>query len=252
MMLQDKVALITGAASGIGRASAILFARQGARVAILDVNESGGRETEDLVRESSGDGFFIKTDVADDDQIRQATEMTIDRYGRLDIVFSNAAAFTYGDATELAEEDWHRTLDVCLKPAYSLARHAVAHLRKAGGGVILITSSVHATRGYARYLAYQAAKGGLAAMTRAMAADYAPEIRVNCILPGAVITGFWTDTPEETRQKIAQMCPLQRNGIPKDIANAALFLASDMASYITGAELVVDGGLSTVIRPPED
>jgi len=251
MMLEGRVALITGAASGIGRASAILFAQHGARVAILDINESGGKETEELVRKASGEGFFLRTDVADSEQIRKAVDETVERYGRLDIVYSNAVYYTRADATQLSEENWHRTLDVSLKPAYSLARFAVPHLRKNGVGVILITGSVQAIRGYAGYLAYQAAKGGLSAMTRAMAAEFAPEIRVNCILPGAIVTGLWEGVPEEARQQSARFCPLQRNGLPEDVANAALFLVSDMSSYITGTELAVDGGLASVIRPPE-
>ena len=246
MMLNGKVALITGTASGIGRASSILFANHGARVAMLDIDEAGGAETEKLVREASGEGFFMRADVANGERIRDAVQATVDQYGRLDIVFSNAGIFTRGDATELSEDDWYRDIDVCLKPAYSLAHHAVPQMRAQGGGVILITTSVHAKRGYTRYVGYQAAKGGLAAMTRAMAADFAPEVRVNSIAPGTIVTGLWGGVSEETREEIARMCPLQRNGTPEDVANAALFLASDMAAYITGAELLVDRGLSSV------
>jgi NAD(P)-dependent dehydrogenase (short-subunit alcohol dehydrogenase family) len=118
-----------------------------------------------------------------------------------------------------------------------------------GEGVIVITGSVHAIRGYPRHTAYQAAKGGLLALTRSLAADFAPTIRVNTILPGAVVTGLWDGISQEDREKIAQMCPLRRNGRPEDIAQVALFLASDMSSYMTGTCLVVDGGLSSIIQP---
>ena len=120
-----------------------------------------------------------------------------------------------------------------------------------GGGVIIITGSVHSIRGYAQHTAYQAAKGGLLALTRALAADYAPSIRVNAILPGAVVTGLWKGISEADRAEIAKECPLKRNGEPKDIAQTALFLASDMSSYMTGTYVVVDGGLSSAIDLPE-
>jgi NAD(P)-dependent dehydrogenase (short-subunit alcohol dehydrogenase family) len=118
---------------------------------------------------------------------------------------------------------------------------------KQGGGVIVITGSVHSVRGYAGYAAYQAAKGGLLALTRSLAADYAPTIRVNAILPGAVVTGMWQGVSEAERERLAAIAPLRRNGTPEDIAQAALFLASDMSAYITGTSLVVDGGLTSII-----
>ena len=251
-MLQDKVALITGAASGIGRATAQLFARQGAKVVIADVNTSGGEDAAQGIRAEGGDAIFVRTDVGQMNEVRALVEKTLAQYGRLDVIHSNAATYAEGDAVEITEADWDRTLAVCLKATWMLAHCGVPTMLAGGGGAIVITGSVHAIRGYARYTAYQAAKGGLLALTRAMAADFAPTIRVNTILPGAVMTGLSAGMTEEQKKKVAQMCPLKRNGQPEDIAQVALFLASDMSSYMTGEALVVDGGLSSVIQIPPD
>ena len=252
MLLADKIALITGAASGIGRATAQLFAQQGASVVVADVNAAGGQETVDTIRAAAGEAFFVQCDVGKLGDVEALVQASIDHYGRLDIVHSNAASYVMGKATEIGEEDWDRTLDACLKATWMLARCAMPHMLAQGGGVFVITGSVHALTGYADYTAYQAAKGGLLALTRALAADYAPNIRVNSILPGAVVTGLWDTISEADRAKIAQMCALKRNGRPEEIAQAALFLASDMSSYMTGSHVVVDGGLSSITLMPED
>jgi len=248
MLLANKVTLITGAASGIGAATAELFAQHGARVVVADVNETGGEEVVRRIRAASGDAFFFQADVGEMTQVEAMVEATFRHYGGLNIVHSNAASYRVGTATEISEEDWDRTQAACLKATWMIARSALPRMLALGGGVFVITGSVHAIRGYAKHTAYQAAKGGLLALTRSLAADYAPTIRVNTILPGAVVTGLWAGIPESEREKIAQMCPLKRNGRPEEIAQVALFLASDMSSYITGTALVVDGGLTEVIR----
>lgn len=250
MLLENKVAIITGSASGIGRATAQLFAREGAKVVVADVNEAGGQETVESIGTASGEAFFVKTDVGRMEQVQGMVQAALDRYGRLDIVHSNAAAFARGSATEISEEDWDRTLNVCLKATWMIARCSVPVMLAQGGGVLIVTGSVQSIRGYTTHAAYQASKGGLLALTRALAADHAPTIRVNAILPGAVVTGQWSQFSEEKRQKTAEMCALKRIGRPEDIANAALFLASDMSSYMTGESLVVDGGLTSIIQTP--
>ena len=251
MLLENKVALITGSASGIGRATAELFSRQGARVVVADINETGAAETVENIRKASGEAFFVKTDVGEMASVKAMVKVALDRYNRLDIVHSNAAAYVLGNATETSEEDWDRTLDVCLKATWMIARVALPHMLANGGGTFVITGSVHSIRGYPLHAAYQASKGGLLALTRSLAADYAPSIRVNAILPGAVETGLWSGFSESDRVKVAKMCPLRRNGQPEDVAQAALFLASDMSDYMTGTYLVVDGGLTSTIDMPE-
>lgn len=247
MLLAGKVAMISGAASGIGRATAVLFAAHGARVVVLDVNERDGVETVEGIRRTSGDAVFVKTDVSQMDQVKAAVADCLRHYKRLDVVHSNAAAYAIGDAAETTEEDWDKTQAICLKATWMIARCAVPAMLERGG-VIVITGSNQAIRGYKRHAAYQAAKGGLLALTRSLAADYAPKIRVNTILPGAIVTGLWSGISESERQKIAQRVALRRNGEPEEVAQVALFLASDMSSYMTGASVVVDGGLTSIIE----
>ena len=248
MLLAGKTALITGTASGIGAATAELFAQQGAKVFAIDINETDGEEVVSRIRAASGEAFFHKADIGQMNQVEAMVEASLQRYGRLDIVVSNAAKYAVGTPTEISEEDWDRTLAVCLKATWMIARSTLPRMVAQGGGVFVITGSVHAIRGYAMSSAYQASKGGLLALTRAFAADYAPFVRVNTILPGAVVTGLWKGVDEAERERIAQMCPLKRNGRPEEIAQVALFLASDMSSYMTGSAVVVDGGLTAVIR----
>ena len=250
-LLQDKVALITGAASGIGRASAQLFARQGAKVAAVDVSEAAGEETVQSIRTEGGEAMFVRTDVGVMGEVEALVAKTMAHYGRLDVIFSNAAAYSRGDAVEQDEAGWDRTLAVCLKASWMLAHFGAPQLLAGGGGAIVITGSVHTIRGYAGHAAYQASKGGLMSLTRAMAADFAPTIRVNCILPGAVMTGMSAHLTEEQRRKLAASVPLKRIGEPVDIAQAALFLASPMSAYITGTSILVDGGMTSIIGVPE-
>ena len=251
MLLEGKVALITGSASGIGRATAQLFAREGAKVVVVDINESGGRETVETIRRDSGEAFFVSADIGKMASVRSMVKTALDFYEHLDIVHSNAASYATGAAAEISEADWDRTLDVCLKATWMIAHCVFPTMQAQGGGSFIVTGSVHSIRGYGMYSAYQAAKGGLLALTRSLAADYAPTIRVNAILPGAVVTGLWADIPESDYPRIAALCPLKRNGKPEGIAQAALFLASEMSSFMTGTSLVVDGGLSSIIPLPE-
>jgi NAD(P)-dependent dehydrogenase (short-subunit alcohol dehydrogenase family) len=247
-LVNRKVALVTGAASGIGRATAKLFAQHGAQVVLVDVNEPGGTQAVKDIRAQSGDALFIKADVGDMQQVSGMISATLDHYGRLDIVYSNAASYRLGSASAISEADWDYTQSACLKASWMIAHHAMPAMSRNDLGSFIITASVQAIRGYTRHCAYQAAKGGLLSLTRSLAADYAPKIRVNAILPGAVVTGIAAGLSDAELKRIALMCPLQRNARPEEIAMVALFLASDMSAYMTGACVVVDGGLSSVIQ----
>ena len=249
MLLEDKVALITGAGSNIGRGTAQLFAREGAKVVVADINAASGQETVSSIRKASGEAVFVEADVGTMDGVRSMVDATVERYGRLDIVHSNAYSNVMGTATEITEADWDRTLDVCLKATWMLAHCGFPVMLEHGGGAMVITASVHSIRGYLRHTAYDAAKGGLLGLMRALAADYAPDIRVNAILPGAIPhRRTREELPTEDLEDRAERYPLRRVGTPHDIAQAALFLASDMSSYMTGTYLVVDGGLTSIIE----
>lgn len=245
-LLYGKVTLVTGGGSGIGRGIADRFAEEGSAIAVVDVDERGGQTTVDRLRAAGRRAEFIQGDVGRSGDVAAAVVATVAEFGGLDVIVSNAASYRKGDAVETGEEDWDRTLAVCLKATWALAHHGVPEMRRRGGGSMVVISSVHALLGYRRHVAYQAAKAGLVGLTRALAADFAPEVRVNAILPGAVVTGLWADVPEADRARIARECPLRRNADPGDIADPALFLASDMARYVTATTLVVDGGLTGI------
>jgi len=251
-LLQDKVALITGAASGIGRATAQLFARQGAPVVLADINAEGGEAVARAIRAEGGDALFVRTDMGRMDQVEALVQAALARYGRLAVLVSNAFINRRADAIETTEADWDLILNVDLKATWMLAHHALPSLLAGGGGTIVTVGSVHALRGYSRATAYQAAKGGLLSLTRALAFDFAPTVRVNTVLPGAILTATWATSSPQHLAAVAQTCPLKRFGTSEEIAQAALFLASDMSSYMTGQSLVVDGGLTSVIEVPED
>jgi NAD(P)-dependent dehydrogenase (short-subunit alcohol dehydrogenase family) len=249
--LSGKVALITGSGIGIGRAGALLFAGEGARVIVADIDAANGAETETLVREAGGEALFVETDVSDPDSVARMIERGVAHFGRLDILYNNAGGSTPrdGKTTEVAIEEFWRTLRVDLFGTFLCARLAIPHLIRAGGGAIVNTTSTVALRGIANSDAYTAAKGGVLALTQSMAVNYADDnIRVNAIAPGGIRT-------ERVLQRLAasklglsegKSGHLLGLGTPRDPAAAALFLASDEAAYITGIVLAVDGGWTTV------
>jgi NAD(P)-dependent dehydrogenase (short-subunit alcohol dehydrogenase family) len=238
-----KAAIVTGAASGIGRATAQVLAREGASVCIADVDADGGRQVADEIAAKGGEAIFVRTDVGVRADVIDMFERIEEAFGRVDIVHNNAIRVRDGAATELDERDWDATLNIGLKAIFLAAKYGIPIMRKTGGGTIINTGSVHSLVSFATCTAYDAAKAGVLGLTRTLAIDYGPDIRVCAVLPGAILTPLWDGAPEENRRHFAQMVPAKRLGTGEDVANAVLFLASDEASFITGTALTVDGGL---------
>ena len=244
MRLKNRVAIITGAATGIGRATALLFAREGAAVVVADINKKNGAQTVQAIQETGGQAIFVHTDLAFPNEIEALVEETIKAYGQLNILHSNAFWRVAKPAVEASLEDWQRTIDVTLRAAFLCAKYAIPHLQKAGGGVIVFTASIQGIVAVANDAPYQAAKGGLLALTRSLAMDYSPSIRVNSILPGPILTPAWNGISSEDVRKVAEETMLKRLGMPEEVAEVALFLASDASSYMTGSSVIVDGGFT--------
>ena len=238
-----KAAIVTGAASGIGRATARILAREGAAVCIADVDADGGRQVVDEIAAEGGEAIFVRTDVGVRADVIDMFERIEEAFGRVDIVHNNAIRVRDGAATELDERDWDATLNIGLKAIFLAAKYGIPIMRKTGGGTIINTGSVHSLVSLPTCTAYDAAKAGVLGLTRTLAIDYGPDIRVCAVLPGAILTPAWNGTPEEKRRRYAQMVPAKRLGTGQDVANAVLFLASDEASFITGTALTVDGGM---------
>ena len=245
MRLEGRVAIITGAASGIGRATALRFAREGANVVIADIDESGGKDCADEIRASGGEARFVETDVSLESNLIRMINCAVTTYGGLDILHNNAFWARGATALETSADDWQRTIDVTLRPVWQASKLAIPHLLKSKAGVILNTASVHSIVGLTGSAAYQASKGGVLSLTRALSLELAPNIRVAAILPGTIDTPANREVPADVNAAFLQQVPLARRGQPEEIASVAAFLASDDASYITGTGIVVDGGYTT-------
>lgn len=244
-----KVALITGGASGIGRATALLFAREGAAIALADLNEDAGQRVADEIVGFGGRAFFESIDVTRATDCRRLVELVIREFGRIDILFNNAGIIRRATVLDLSEDDWDHVMAVNVKSVFLLSREVIPLMQKAGGGTIVNTASGWGLAGGAKAAVYCASKGAVVLLTKAMAIDHGPQkIRVNCICPGDTDTGMLREEAQQLREESSRFLaesakrPLGRVGTPEEIAQAALYLASDASSFVTGTALVVDGG----------
>jgi NAD(P)-dependent dehydrogenase (short-subunit alcohol dehydrogenase family) len=257
MRFSGKVALVTGAASGIGRAGAQLFAREGAKVIVTTgTNVSGGEETVRLIKEAGGEASFVVCDVSKDHDVRKMVETAVDRYGRLDFAFNNAGIGPDGkrvpvvDIVDMPEDLWDRTIDINLKGVFLCLKYEMRQMiAQGGGGSIVSTSSVGAVKPQPGFCAYNASKSGLGGLTRTAAIEGAPHnIRVNAILPGptmnTLLFDYLTTTNPDVKGDMENDVPLHRLAYPEDMAEAVMWLCSDTANFVTGQCLPIDGGIT--------
>ena len=259
MRFAGKVAVVTGGSTGIGRACAREFAAEGAAVVIADVNEAQGRELEASLEVEGGRARFHHTDVAQEASVARMAEMTGERFGGIDYLVNSAAVQSYGSVVTTDEDNWNRTIDINLKGIYLAAKHCIPRIAQRGGGAVTSIASVQGLMTQPGVAAYTATKGAVIAMTRTMALDHAAEgVRVNAVSPGSVDTPmlrssaelFNPGAVEETVAEWGAVHPLGRVGQPREIARVVLFLSSDDASFMTGANVVVDGGLTVGLFSP--
>ncbi len=249
-LLAGKVALITGAASGQGRAAGLLFGAQGARVVVADVNDDGAAETVKMLEEQGSEGLAVHADVSVRDDVDAMVAATVERYGRLDVLYNNAAVQMSGRLVECTEDDWDLTIATNLSAIFWACRAALPHLLEGDGGSIINTASTLGLIGSEGYAAYGAAKAGLVLLTKQLAVEYGPAVRANVIAPGSIDTPRFrkvldkTPGAEEFVAGLKKTIPVSRLGTAEDVAAIALFLASDMSAYVSGAIVPADGGLA--------
>jgi len=269
LKLENKVALITGAGSGIGKAAAQLFAKEGARIVVADLDRERGEDTAKKIRADGGQSIFVETDVTKSSLVEATVSKTISEFGRVDILYNSAGVDIFvinpkadGTVVGTLEEDWDRLLAINLKGAFLFAKYTLPHMMKQRRGVVINMGSEYGIVGGLASAAYCASKGGVVLLTKQMALDYAPyNIRVNCICPCNVDTPLMekglatSENPQAMRKTWEKIMPLRRFSKPEEIAAGALYLASDDASFVTGTVLSIDGGVTaggthTYWRPP--
>ncbi|MFD2700688.1 SDR family NAD(P)-dependent oxidoreductase [Paenibacillus shunpengii] len=251
MRLANKIALITGSGSGIGKSSALLFAKEGAVVLVNDLNEDKGQETVQEITASGGTALFMQADVTHANQVEEMVERIIDQFGRVDILFNNAGISGIGQLHEIEPDDWDRVMTVNIRGVYLPSKYVLPHMMKEKNGSIINMSSCIAEIGLAKRASYSATKGAVLALTKSMQVDYAPyNIRVNALLPGTILTPFVEnylrssyDDPAEAFEALKTRQLSGDLGRPDDVASAALFLASDESRFMMGSPLYIDGGV---------
>lgn len=250
MRLKNKIAIITGAGSGQGRAASVLFSREGAKIVACDWKPELGDETVQQVKSDGGEAIFVRTDVSSSKDVQNLINTAVKTFGRIDIIYNNAGVgfsspLSMADVLNTPEEDWDRVIAINLKSMYLTSKFGIPELIKTGGGSIVNTASIAALIGSEAAHAYTAAKGGMVALSRALAVEFGPKnVRVNCICPGAIDTPMIAPVVDPLKKsgQPFMLSPIRRLGTPEDIALCALYLASDESSFVTGATFVVDGG----------
>jgi len=249
MRLQDKVAVITGAGSGIGRATAILFSREGAKTIIVDIDEKTGQATVDMIKEKGREALFVPTDITDSFKIKFMVTRVIETYGKLDVLVNSAGLLATGNVIDIDEGQWDKIMNVNLRAAFLCCKYCLPEMIKKGGGVVINISSEAGIGAWKDLVAYNVSKAGLISLTKSIAVDFASQnIRANCVCPGTTETPLLSSAlakeadPEKARHEMEKVRPANRIGKPEEIAYGILYLASDESPYATGAVLSIDGG----------
>ena len=252
MRLENKVAIVTGGANGIGQAICELFAEEGASVVVADIERDAGLQTVDRIEAGGGQAMMVEMDVSREADVEGMVRSVVSALGRVDVLVSDAAAFSFGSVDTASQSDWDRALGVNVMGTAYCAKHVLPVMKEGGGGSMVVVASVSSFIAQPAFVPYNASKGALLQMTRCMALDMAPfNIRVNCVCPGSILTRaterhreFLGADREQFLRDAADASMMKRLGAPREIAYGALFLASDESSFMTGAPLVIDGGLT--------
>ena len=259
MRLKEKVALVTGAASGIGRATAVLFGQEGAKVMCADLDAEGAERVAKQIADGGGEAASTQADVSQAADVERMVRETVERWERLDVLVNNAGIYFILPLTQVPEEEWDRLININLKGVFLGCKYAIPEMVKGGGGSIVNTASIAGLRGSANWTTYCASKGGVVQLTKAVAMEVARlNVRVNCVCPGIIDTGMFDQAVDmvavdrdELATTIGEVHPMGRIGRPEEVAAAILFLVSEEASFITGVPLSVDGGLWAGSAPQE-